>query len=180
MADNEAAPAPAPEASEPSPKGKLPLKMIIMILGLMLAEGAGVFVVLNMMSAPQEVKAEGITETPADGLEQIHEVLIVDDRFPNHQTGRVWLWEVEVQVQVRQKNLDYVQRLLEERSAEVKTGIAQIIRTSHHKHLTEPNLDTINRQIEQYLRDVFEYDAEGNPRIERVLLPKCVGFPADF
>ena len=177
MADKEA-PAAAPEA--PAASKKLSPKLIVMILGLMLAEGAAVVVLLNMLSGPPEVQAEGIAETPADALQQIREVLILDDRFPNHQTGRVWLWETEVQIQVRQKNLDYVNRVLEERNAEIKTGVAQIIRTSHHKHLTEPNLDTLNRQIEQYLREVFDYDAEGKPRVERVLLPKCVGFPADF
>jgi flagellar basal body-associated protein FliL len=172
----------AEQQSSPAEGGKkkLSIKMIAMILGLMVAEAAAVFVVLNMISGPPEVRAEGIAESPADELEQIREVLIVDDRFPNHQTGRVWLWETEVQMQVRQKNLDYVQRVLEERSAEVKTGVARIVRTSHHKHLTEPNLDTLNRQIEQYLRDVFGFDAEGEPRVERVLIPKCVGFPADF
>jgi len=175
MAEKDAEKAPASE-----PKKKLSVKMIVMILGLMIAEAAAVFLVLNMVGGPPEVKAEGIAESPADELEQIREVLIVDDRFPNHQTGRVWLWETEVQMQVRQKNLDYVQRVLEERSAEIKTGVAQIVRTSHHKHLTEPNLDTLNRQIEQYLRDVFGFDAEGEPRVERVLIPKCTGFPADF
>ena len=167
-------------ATDAAAKKKLPLKMMLMIVGLMIAEGAGVFVVLNMMSGPPEVQAEGIAQDPTDALEQIREVLIVDDRFPNHQSGRVWLWETEIQIQVRQKNLAYVERVLEERAAEVKTGVAQIIRTSHHKHLTEPNLDTLNRQVEQYLRDVFEYDGEGKPRVERVLIPKCVGFPADF
>lgn len=161
-------------------KKKLPIKMIVMVLGLMVAEGAAVFVVLGMLSGPPEVQAEGLADSPSDELEQIREVLIVDDRFPNHQSGRVWLWDTEIQMQVRQKNLDYAQRVLEERAAEVKTGVAQIIRTSHHKHLTEPNLDTLNRQIEEYLREVFEYDAAGKPRVERVLIPKCTGFPADF
>ncbi len=168
----------ADEASG-APKKKLPIKMIIMVLGLMVVEAAAVYVVLGMMQ-PETVQAEGIAENPADELEQIREVLIVDDRFPNHQSGRVWLWDTEIQMQVRQKNLDYVQRVLEERAAEVKTGVAQIIRTSHHKHLTEPNLDTLNRQVEEYLSGVFEYDGGGEPRVERVLIPKCTGFPADF
>jgi len=176
MAENEA----SKKADGGEGKKKPPFKMIVMILGLMAAEAVAVVLVLNMLSGPAPVQAEGLSETPADALQQITEVLIVDDRFPNHQTGRVWLWETEVQMQVRQKNLDYVQRVLEDRSAEIKTGVAQIVRTSHHKHLTEPNLDTLNRQIEQYLRDVFEYDGEGKPRVEKVLIPKCVGFPADF
>lgn len=178
MAENETEAA-ASEGGE-SPKKKLPIKMIVIILGLMVVEGAAVFLVLGKMSGPPEVQAQGLAESASDELEQIREVLIVDDRFPNHQSGRVWLWQTEIQMQVRQKNLDYVQRVLEERAAEVKTGVAQIIRTSHHKHLTEPNLDTLNRQIEEYLSEVFEFDASGEPRVERVLIPKCTGFPADF
>ncbi len=178
MAENET------ESVVPSEGGAkkkgLPIKMIVIVLALMSVEAVAVFVVLGKMAGPPEVKAEGLADDPSDELEQIRELLIVDDRFPNHQSGRVWLWQTEIQMQVRQKNLAYAQRVLEERSAEIKTGVAQIVRTSHHKHLTEPNLDTLNRQIEEYLRDVFEYDATGESRVERVLIPKCTGVPADF
>jgi len=179
MAENENnAQAPAEEGG--AKKKGLPIKMIAVVLVLMVVEGAAVFLVLGKLGGPPEVQAQGLSEDPADELEQIRELMIVDDRFPNHQSGRVWLWQVEIQMQVRQKNLAYSERLLEERAAEIKTGVAQIIRTSHHKHLTEPNLDTLNRQIEEYLIDVFGYDGAGEPRVERVLIPRCTGVPADF
>ena len=147
-------------------------------------EGAGKSSVIAQINTALKDAQKDVVNTREPGgtplAEQIRELLIVDDRFPNHQSGRVWLWQTEIQMQVRQKNLAYAQRVLEERSAEIKTGVAQIVRTSHHKHLTEPNLDTLNRQIEEYLRDVFEYDASGESRVERVLIPKCTGVPADF
>ena len=52
-----------------------------------------------------------------------------------------------------------------------------IIRRSAHAHLTEPGLETLHRQISAYVEGVFGFDPEGEPLVERVLLPKCQGLP---
>jgi hypothetical protein len=161
-------------------KKRLPLKTLLLILGLLAGEAVAVFVIASMWAAPAKVEAGGVAQIETQTLEQLNELLIVEDRFPNHQTGRVWLWDTEVQVQVKQKHLDYVERVLEERRAEIKTGISQIWRNAHQRHLTEPDLATLNRQTATYLNDIFGADSEGETRIQRVLIPKCVGFPADF
>ena len=171
--DNEAAP---PEQG----KKRLPLKTIILILALLIGEGVAVLLVARSLGGPAEVEAGGVQQIQTESLEQIEEVLIVEDRFPNHQTGRVWLWDTEIQVQVKRKHLDYVERLLDERAAEIKTGVSQIFRNAHQRHLTEPDLATLNRQLEVYFDDIFGADSEGEQRVQRVLIPKCVGFPADF
>lgn len=163
-----------------APAKKLPLKTIIVVLGLLIAEGAGVVFIMGMLGKPGQVQAGEPSELVLDDADQIAELLIVEDRFPNHQTGRVWLWETELQVQVKHKNRAYVEQVLEERRAEIKTGIATIWRNAHQRHLTEPNLETLNRQATTFLNEVFGHDSEGQVRIERVLIPKCVGFPVDF
>lgn len=169
----------ADETTE-APAKKLPLKTIIVVLGLLIVEGAGVVVLMNILGKPGDVQAGQSAELVLDDSEQISELLIVEERFPNHQTGRVWLWETEVQVQVKNKHIEYVSRVLEERQAQIKTGISTIWRNAHQRHLTEPNLETLNRQVAAYFNDIFGHDSEGTPRIAQVLLPKCVGFPADF
>jgi len=170
----------ADEPTTEAPAKKLPIKTIIVVLGLLVVEGAGVVALMKILGKPGAVKAGEASQLVLDDGEQKSELLIVEDRFPNHQTGRVWLWETEVQVQVKQKHLEYVERVLEERQAEIKTGISAIWRNAHQRHLTEPSLDTLNRQVTSYLNEIFGHDSESEPRIARVLLPKCVGFPADF
>ena len=167
------------QKTETPAKKKLPIKTVGLVLALLIAEAVGVVTVVSMWGGPGEVHGKGIAPED-DTLEQTSEVMIVSDRFPNHHTGRVWIWDTEIQIKVKQKHLEYAERILAERAAEVKTGVSQIYRTAHHNHLTEPNLETLTRQLTEYLRGVFGHDADGDPRVLSVLVPKCVGFPADF
>jgi len=167
-------------ANESEKKKGLPIKTILVVLVLLVVEAVAVVAVVSMGGPPAAVKGGELEITPADEMEATSEVLILHDKFPNHSTGRVWLWDIEVQVQVKQKNREHIENVLEERKAEIQTGISQIVRNAHQNQLNEPNLETMSRQLAQYLRDVFGEDGDGDSRIVKVLLPKFVGFPADF
>ena len=66
------------------------------------------------------------------------------------------------------------------RRAEVRTGIGAIWSGAQHSYFTEPGRETLSRQVLEYMRDMFGQDAEGDERIHTVLIPKCLGFPADY
>lgn len=170
----------APAAESAAKKG-LPIKGAIAVAGIMAVEAA-VFVAVLGMGGPQKGQAaEQKVDLKLDEGEQTQELLIVDDKFQNLQTGRVWIWDTAVYVQVKNKNAEAVKKTLERRSAEVKEGVSQIISRAQHAQLKEPERQTLNRQITAYLESVFEPVGEkGQPPIERVLIPKCRGFPADF
>jgi hypothetical protein len=182
MADDKSkAPAPAAPAAEAAPaKKKPPIKTIGIVLALLVVEGAVVFFVASKLGGPTKAEGQEIVHEEDPSLDETAEVQIVADRFPNHNTGRVWLWDTEVQIKVKQRYLEEVQGVLEERAAEIRTGVSQIVRNAHHNHLKEPTLETLNRQMLTYLRGVFGQDPEGRERVEQVLIPKCVGFPSDF
>jgi flagellar basal body-associated protein FliL len=72
-----------------------------------------------------------------------------------------------------------VNKVLETRAAEMKEGISMIFRRAQHTHLREPGLETLNRQLTSFLDSVFGKDAEQKSRIERVVIPKCKGYPAE-
>ncbi|RMD65795.1 MAG: hypothetical protein D6824_02000 [Planctomycetota bacterium] len=167
------------QSQEQTPKKKS-LKPLLIVAALLVGEGVGVMVFMKALGKPNPVQGQEIVDDGLAELERIHEVLVVSDRFPNNYTGRTWLWEAEIQAQVKEKNLDDVKRVLEERNAEIKTGISRIFRAAHHNYFTEANLETLTRQVTEYLREVFGKDASGEERIVRVLIPKCVGFPADY
>lgn len=174
----EAAPAPADAAPG---KKKLPLKTLIVVGALMLAEGAAVFFVVGMLGGPREGKAETEAKhVEHDESEETTEVEIASEKFQNLTTGRVWVWDVSVFVQVKNRNSERVEKVLEQRNAEIKEGISQIISRAQHAQLKEPERQSINRQFGAFLEKVIGSDAEGKPLVERILIPKCRGYPADF
>lgn len=163
------------------PKKGLPIKTIGIVAGIMLLEAVAVVMVLGMFGGPKESKAEADPHALVeDDSNKTQETELVDEKFQNLTTGRVWVWDVAVYVQVKNKNAEHVKEVLEQRGAEIKEGVGQIISKAQHSHLKEPERQTINRQFAVFLEKVVGQDTEGKPLIERVLIPKCRGYPADF
>jgi flagellar basal body-associated protein FliL len=180
MSDKKAdakAEAPAPAAAPEQPAKKSPVKPIAIVAVLMIAEAAGVYMFVGK-TGPQPAAAavEGKEEAGKDALVEIP---LIEDKFQNLQTGRVWVWDSEIVLKAKSKNQEFVAKQLEERTAEIKEGVSQIFRRAQHGQLKEPGLETINRQITAFMSQILGKDGEGKERLERVVIPKCKGFPAD-
>lgn len=172
-------PAPPPAEAAPAKKG-LPIKTIGIVGVIMALEGAAIFAFFTMIG-PKKTHAEvEHVEIKSDDGQQIQEVQIVDDKFQNLQQGKVWFWDTAVFVQVKKKNAEQIEKLLEQRNAEVKEGISQIISRAQPAQLREPDRQTLNRQFSGFLNKLFGNDAEGKPLVERVLIPRCRGIPGEF
>lgn len=176
--DEKPAPAPAAEAA-PAKKG-LPIKMIGIVGVIMVFEAVVVFVAFSAMGPKQAAAKVDEHAIVADTSDTTVEIQIADEKFQNMQTGRVWLWDVSVFVQVKQKNQEKVEARLKQRNAEVKEELSRIISKAQHVQLKEPDRQTLLRQFGATLNKIFENDEHGDPLIERVLIPRCRGFPADF
>lgn len=172
--------APAEGAEGGAKKKGLPIKTIGIVVAVMALE-AGALVMFLGMGAPKEVKAEEVHELHHDDSNEVEEVAILEEEtFQNMQTGQVWVWGMSVYAQVKKKNSEYVQGVLEQRAAEIREGISQIVGRSQHTQLKEPDRQTLNRQISALLEKIVKPDEDGKPRIEKLLIPKCTGYPADF
>ena len=176
MADEQAN---APETQDEGKKkgGKLP---ILIVAALMLLEAGAIYFVLSVMGGPQPATAselEGLEENDRDAMQ---EILLVSNRFQNMQSGRVWGWDAEIYIKVRQKNVEAVQKTMERNEAEILEGLALIFRRAQDRHLREPGLETLTRQLNTYVNEVFGTDAEGMPIVERVILAKLKGVPEDI
>jgi flagellar basal body-associated protein FliL len=164
-------------ADEGEGKKKLPLKTVLVVALIMILEGVGVFLFVSMTgSAPQESVA-GIEHGEGAHEEESVEVALVDDRFQNLQTGNVWIWKLQVYLKVKKKNEEHVNKVLNERSAELKTSLSQLMRRMQHSQLKEPDLRTLTRQLTALVNEKFGYDKE-IPRVDEVLVSNCEGFPA--
>jgi hypothetical protein len=172
---------PAPEsqksdgAAPATAKKKPPIKVIGVVAAIMAAEAAGVYVLVGMTS-PKPVAAESEIHgaEKAEGQQSV-EIDLIDDKFQNMQTGRVWMWDMKIVLKTTKKHEHHITAELEQRASEVQEGIAQIVRRAQHSHLKEPDLVTLTRQLSAYADKVFGHDAQGNSRIERVMIPKCRG-----
>lgn len=168
---------PAPEAKKKS----LPIKTIAIVAVIMLLEGVGVFALVSMTGAPSSAKAAMLAEGDEAAGEVVEEVELIKSRFQNLSTGRVWDWQTEIFLKVRQKNRQHVEKTLERRRAEISEGISRIFRRAQHAQLSEPGLSSITRQVDAFILDIFGTDpADDSPYVERVLIPKCDGYPSDF
>ncbi len=177
MADEQENQDQAPAAEAPPKGSKLP---IIIVAALMLAEGVLVYLGVGILgSGPSQTAAEiqGLDELDR---EQQVEILLSEERFQNMQSGRVWGWQAEIYLKVRQKNQEKVQAVLDRDAAEIKEGIALIFRRAEDRNLREPGLETLSRQLTTFVHKVFGVDGQDEPLVERVILAKLKGNPEDI
>ena len=155
------------------------LKMIIVVAVIMVVEGAGVFFLVNMMSGPKGAMASEMAMLEGTGEDAPVEIDLVEDRFQNMSTGHVWEWRAQIVLRVRQKNAAHIETIKERDAALLKEGVALIFRKAQDRHLRELGLETITRQLTTYVNEIFGVDADGMPRVDRVLVPECKGFRSD-
>ena len=167
------------ETSTEEPKKKSPLILFGVVGVMMLAEALGVYVLVSM-GGPSSSQAEPGLVDEVDEAELLTEVPLVEDRFINISTGRVWQWQATIVLQVKNKNLERVQAEKDKREAEIKEGIAEIIASAIDRQLREPGRETIKRQLTAYVNEVFGTDSEGEPRVEKVIISRWLPSPLDF
>ncbi len=171
-------PAAPAEGAAPPPKSG---KKTILVVAVLMAVEAGAVIGVMSLTGPKSAEAEAHTiegESKDDG-ETAVEIPLIGERFQNLQTGRVWIWDCEIVLKVKNKNRPFVERVLEQQAAEIQEGLSTIFRKAQHVHLKEAGLETINRQVAAFMSHTLEKDADGKERVERVMIPKCKGFPAD-
>lgn len=161
-------------------KKKSPMLTLAIVAVVMVLEGVGAigFIMLSGHGA-SDAGATGIEGQQQAEAEKTVEIPLVDGRFQNNASSRPWIWNVEIVLQVKKKNQERVQGELDRRKSEIAEGIALIIRRAAHSHLMEPGLETLHRQVNAYIQQVFGTDADEDPLVERVIIPRCQGAAQD-
>jgi flagellar basal body-associated protein FliL len=186
MAEKDKKDKPAEQAaSDPAPKkGGLPLKTIIVVAVLMVLEGGGLYFILGSLGGPKASQAgTDAKELVNDQSEDTQEIRILDkedEKFQSHSSGQVWVWNVSVFIQVKNKHSERVDHVLQTRKAEIKEGLSQIIARAQITQLKEPERQSLNRQVSALLEKIIGQDPDGKPLIERVLIPTCSGYPSNY
>ncbi|MDX9910865.1 MAG: hypothetical protein RBS39_03435 [Phycisphaerales bacterium] len=153
---------------ETKAKKKLPIVTIGIVAGLMAVEGVVVFLLVGMTQGGKEAEASIEGDALAD-LEAPVEVPLLEEKFQNNQTGRVWLWDTVLVLKTRKKHEELVKSTLEARKAEVREGVAMIVAKATHTQLMEPGKETLKRQLQSLATNIFGTDPDGRPRVDDVL-----------
>lgn len=167
-------------AESPAPKKKLPIKTVGIVAGLMIAEAVAVVVLLGSGSPKSSHGEVAEVQLHDDESEKTSEVELVNDKFQNMTSGQAWVWQVSVFLQVKNKNTERVEAVLEQRRAEIREGLSQIIGKARHTQLSEPEKQSLTRQIASFLERLDGMTEDGKSIIERVIFADCRGFPMSY
>lgn len=170
----------ADEQTEGTEKKSSPMKIVIIVAALMVVEAVVVFALVAFSG----IGTSGAEATTIEGQEEnererLVELQLVEADYTNTTTGQTWIWQVQLFLQVRNKNKEHIEQELERRQAEIISGLRTIFSRAQHRHLREPGSETMTRQLDTFVDGIFGADAEGNPRIERILITKLAGFPGE-
>jgi len=199
----------AEEKPQEKPAKSLPIKTIGVVSVMLVLEAVVIIGAVKFFGQPSEVKGVGLEHAQVDVGETLVEIPLLHEKFTNNSSGRMWIWDAEIIIKSKLKHAGppevegakaddghgdskdkaggghgattlNVRQEMKGRMAEIRTGIASIMASGQHAYFTEPGRETLSRQIQEYLRRVFGHDAEGHERIVEVLIPRCLGMPADF
>jgi flagellar basal body-associated protein FliL len=168
-------------AEAPPEKKKLPVRTIAIVAVMLVVEGAAVVGIMMMFGGPSEVVAQpGLFGAASSPEMQPAEIPLMQERLTNNASGRIFIYDTEIQIVTQERHRETVQGVMDSRMASIRTGISRIFAAAEHSYFAEPGLETLTRQVTEFLHSIFPEDGEGEEIIVSVLIPKCMGFPADY
>lgn len=145
--------------------------------GVMLIEGVAIFAAMKMFGHEPDptVGMETLAPTTKPWEESL-ELPVASVRVPNCNGSRTLLYSVKVAARVHSKEKDEVREFLEMRKSTIEDIISRVIRSAEEKHLAEPGLETLKRQVRFELSTLIGDEH----KIEQILIPECMPIPAGF
>lgn len=172
--------APAPEkkdaAPEPAKKGKFGL--VGLVGGIMVVEGVAVFMCMKFLgSDPDPTVGMEQTQVPTTRpWQESNEIMVAKVRVLNNSGAKAMLYNVKVVIRVNHQKEQRVADFIESRKNTVQDVISRVIRSAEERHLSEPGLETLKRQVRHELGALLGDDS----LIEQVLIPECMPMPAGY
>ncbi len=161
--------------------GKKSIKVILGVVGILALEAGTIFGTALLTNKPDIAVGDPFATDASADEERIVEIGVVQQRFPNRKSGRAMLYETHIAIQVKKKDEELVQKIIEENNARIKTVIGTIWRNAEPRHFNEPYLSTLTRQATESLVEIVDENLpEGEEtRVQGILIPTLTGWPAD-
>lgn len=157
------------------------LKALAILLAILALEGATIGVTM-WLSGPKAASAEGEAAAEEAAGDELIELLVLQEKFPNLRSGRQMLYDVEIYITAEQRHNkeDKLKERLESRRAQIVMEIATIVRRAEPSFFNEPTLATLRRQVKAVLDERLGTSDDGDPVVQEVLITRCTPFRADF
>lgn len=168
----------SPEAENADrPRGR-PLATIGIFGGVMLLEGLAIFMCMKFFGSDPDptLGMQGDLQTTTAPFEASRELEVSSVRVQNDNGQRATLYSVAVTIRVDHEREPMVTDFLKNRKATINDAISRLIRSAEEKHLAEPGLETLKRQIRFELSSLMGDDTI----IEQVLIPEFTPLPTGF
>lgn len=167
---------PDEDIAEAAPPKSKKLTTMLVIVGLMLAEGALIFGAMMFFGGdPGLATASTGSTTGSNGSEKgghgnVAEVVIAELDAYNSLSGRLYVYHLQVSAQVKPQDRQRIESIVEERGDTICDRINTVIRGADPKHLNEPGLESMRRQIKFELDKILGDDS----LVLELLIPKLL------
>lgn len=164
-------------------------KMLIMgvvLVGIMLLEGIGVFVAMKMFgSKPADAQAALKDDQPGEDSEEpklSKELLVEEIEAPNTLSNRSYLVQMTVQASVAENEFEQVELAFEANRARIRDRLEQVIRAADPDMLSlsqaaKPDVEL--KGIRSRFKTILE-EVCGENTIEEVIITRYMPMPVDY
>ena len=152
-----------------------------MVAGILSFESMGIVGMMMLAGKPPEVEAAKAVELkPIAEEDRIVEIQILDASLTNDRTGVTYIYDVDVFVQVRRRNVHRVADQLDQYAHQIRAEIGALWRAADPRILQEPKLETLTGQVYALLEKRFGQDTARRASIViRTVILMGAGYRAD-
>jgi flagellar basal body-associated protein FliL len=156
--------------------GVMVLEAVVLFAGFKFLVGGAKNANAADLTTPDKSKvdpAAGPTDATATA-----EIQLLDARFPNKQSGRTFLYDIQIYLSCKKEVADKIKPIIADHEALIQDRVRTIIAQSDPDKLgggSEPGLETLRRQVKYQLDEIV-----GDGLIDDVLIPRCIPFRTDY
>ncbi len=154
------------------------LKTILIVIVVMVIEGAAIIGTMYFTGGPAEAQGGDIDPAKAQADKPV-ELLVLEHKFDNRMAGVPYLYDTEVYITTRQANAEQMKQAIENNRAGITVDLGAVFRRAEPAVFQEPTYATLSRQIKAVLDKRFGKDDTGEPIVQDVLILKCIGYRAE-
>jgi len=158
-------------------KSKLPIKAMIILLAVMLLEGATISVFFVMKGGPKPAEgSDPIAETEKNVNNNYAEVVLVQDfQVDNYMAGRSrMIVTLEVAAKVESTNKEKLDMSVNDHRKEILNSVRVLVSSAQPDQIKDPKLEVIKRKIKSGVEEIV-----GEGMIQEILMPIWQTYVAD-
>lgn len=146
------------------------------ILGVMIAEGAGVFFFARHLGGPPATAEAGEVHglKPEEGVKtpEDTEVEVVKFRAQNEKSQQMVVYDMTVAISIEEKDALVLTNTISRKKATIQDRLSRVVRAMDPQRFTEPDLITLRQQFKLELGQILGDEKA----VKEVLIPNIVKY----